>query len=262
MARRTTIALARPRRLAVRLPAPTRRLALWAAAVVAGALLAYAGARLSPLFAVEELQVRGGPAGVRAEARAAAAWTLGESLVGVDGDELVRRLEAVPSIRSASYDRAFPHSLRVTIVPEQLLARVLRSGGAWLVSERGRVIRRLPRGKGGSYPRFRLAGAGPLTPGQTLSDPAALLALEALARLPADFPARVRTVRVASGRTTLVLANRAELRLGEPVDTELKLAVAARVLDSLTHDEWASLAYVDLTLPERPVAGSNPQVES
>lgn len=260
MARRTTIALARPRPLAVSLPAPTRRLAAWSAALVAGVLLAYAGARLSPLFAVEELDVRGAPAGVRGEARFAAAWTLGESLVGLDGDELVRRLEALPSIRSASYDRAFPHSLRVTIVSERPLARVFRSGGAWLVSERGRVIRRLTE-KGGPYPRFRLAGAGPLTPGQTLSDPAALLALEALARLPADFPARVRAVKVGGGRAILVLPNRAELRLGEPLDLALKLAVAARVLDSLTHDEWASLAYVDVSLPDRPVAGSNPQVE-
>jgi cell division protein FtsQ len=259
--RRTTVALARPRPLGVRLPTPARGIALWAAGTLAVLLLAYVAARASSVFAVDELEVRGAAGQVRAEAERAAAWTLGESLVGLDGEELVRRVELLPSVRSASYDRAFPNTLRITIVPERPLLRVLEGKTAWLVSERGRVIRRLGAREGRSYARLRLARTEPLAPGETLTEPAALFALAAVSRLPAGFPVRVRAARFGGGRITLVVRNGMELRLGSLLDVELKLAVAARVLDSLTHDEWASLAYVDVSLPERPVAGSNPQVE-
>jgi cell division protein FtsQ len=259
--RRTPVALARSRPLAVRLPTPARDAALWTAGILAGLVLAYVAARASSLFAVEDLELRGAAGHVRADAERAAAWTLGGSLVGLDGDELVRRLELLPSVRSASYDRAFPHTLRITIVPERPLLRVLQGKAAWLVSERGRVIRRLEPREGRTYARLRLARTGPLAPGETLSDPAALSALAALSRLPAEFPVRARAVHVGGGRVTFVVRNGVEIRLGGVADVELKLAVAARVLDSLTHDEWAAVAYVDVSLPERPVAGSNPQVE-
>ncbi len=261
MARRMTVALARPRPLVGRLPGPERRVAMWTAGILAALLLAYVAARTTPLFGVEELEVRGASGQVRTEAEQAAAWALGETLVGLDGDELVHRLERLPSVRSASYDRAFPNTLRIVIVPERPLLRLVQAKSVWLVSERARVIRRLRQREGRSYARFRLARREPLVAGEILSDPAALSALAALSRLPAEFPGRVGSVRVARGRVTLVVRSGMEVRLGELLDVELKLAAAARVLDSLTHDEWASLAYVDVSLPERPVAGSNPQVE-
>jgi cell division protein FtsQ len=259
--RRTTVALARPLPLRVRLPTPARGVVLWTAGTLAVFLLAYVAARASSVFAVDRLEVRGAAGQVRVEVERAAAWTLGESLVGLDGDELVRRLELLPFVRSASYDRAFPNTLRITVVPERPLLRVLQGKTGWLVSEQGRVMRRFGARKGRSYARLRLARTEPLALGETLTEPAVLFALAALSRLPAEFPAPVRAAHVDGGRITLVVRDGMELRLGGLLDIELKLAVAARVLDSLTHDEWASLAYVDVSLPERPVAGSNPQVE-
>jgi hypothetical protein len=52
-----------------------------------------------------------------------------------------------------------------------------------------------------------------------------------------------------------------ELRLGEAVDVKAKLAVAAVVLRSLSADAPSSVGYVDVSLPERTVVGTNPQVE-
>jgi cell division septal protein FtsQ len=42
---------------------------------------------------------------------------------------------------------------------------------------------------------------------------------------------------------------------------KVKLAVAAVVLRSLSADERGSVGYVDVSVPERTVVGSNPQVE-
>ncbi len=43
-----------------------------------------------------------------------------------------------------------------------------------------------------------------------------------------------------------------QVRLGDPVDVPLKLAVAARVLPLLQD----GTAYLDVSVPERPVAGT------
>jgi hypothetical protein len=62
------------------------------------------------------------------------------------------------------------------------------------------------------------------------------------------------------GRLTLVVGEGTELRLGEPSELRLKLVIAERVLRAVEPQERAQLMYVDLSLPERPVAGTNSQV--
>jgi hypothetical protein len=52
-----------------------------------------------------------------------------------------------------------------------------------------------------------------------------------------------------------------ELRLGEDVDVRAKLAAAALVIHSLDADYRSSVAYVDVSVPERTVVGTNLQVE-
>jgi hypothetical protein len=54
----------------------------------------------------------------------------------------------------------------------------------------------------------------------------------------------------------MVLAGGTELRLGEVGALPLKLAVATRVLLIMTASERAALAYLDVSVPERPVGGS------
>jgi len=46
------------------------------------------------------------------------------------------------------------------------------------------------------------------------------------------------------------------LELGEPTDIRLKLAIARRALGALP----AGAAYVDVSVPGRPVAGTNSQL--
>jgi cell division protein FtsQ len=183
---------------------------------------------------------------------------LGESLVSLDGDELRRRLEALPTVRSLRYDRAFPHTLRLLVVPEEPAA-VARSGtDSWLVSARGRVIRKVARGDLSGMPRIWIGAAA--SPGRLLAEPSARLALTAVTELPPDFPAAVRRVNARDGRITLILASGAEVRLGDRSALPLKLAAAARVLRSLSAAERSSLGYLDLTIPDRPVGADKSQL--
>ena len=54
------------------------------------------------------------------------------------------------------------------------------------------------------------------------------------------------------GELTLLLRNRVELRLGDATDLTVQLAVARVVLPRLAPEE----TYLDVSVPERPVAGS------
>jgi cell division protein FtsQ len=259
------LALAHPRSVRDGFAVPWRRVSGIAMGTAAVLALLYLGARETPVFAVRSIEVSGGSPGVRAAARKAAEPVTGESLVALDGGALVDELEALPSVRSASYDRAFPSTLRIFIRPEIPLAIVRIGSDRWILSERGRAIEPPPPALADRLPRFRLPeSTAALQPGEVVTDTRSLTILRALAVVPERFPARVDTVRLDANALTIGLRapwGDPEVRLGEPVDVEVKLAVAALVLRSLPAAERTSIAYVDVSLPERAVVGINSQPE-
>ena len=72
------------------------------------------------------------------------------------------------------------------------------------------------------------------------------------------LPQPVRTVGGGMTALTLTLASGFELRLGDPGDLRLKLAIARRILVSV--GVGAGSGYLDVSVPERPVLNLNPQV--
>lgn len=257
------LALVQSRSVRADFAVPWRRVSGIAAAAAAVLALLYLAARETPLFAVRTVAITGGSEAVRKAVREAAQPVEGESLVALDGEALVRELEALPSVRSASYDRAFPSTLRIFVRPELPLGIVRLGPDRWVVSERGRIIRRYTPDSE-RYPRFRLPARPNVVPGSYVTDPGARVVLGALAVAPKNFPVRIHLVRLEGGRLTMDLWapwGRPELRLGEAVDVKVKLAVAAVVLRSLSADARSSVGYVDVSVPERTVVGSDPQVE-
>lgn len=240
-----------------RLRAPPLRLLAVALLVVLLLGAAYAAARFTSLFALQELELAGGSKAVQASVRKAAAPFLGESLVTLDRDEVQRRLGSLPTVRSVTIDRAFPHTLRISVVQERPLAVVRNGRGAWLVSARGRVIRAVPpEASSTRRPVVWMEPESDPTPGDLVGAEGVKVALAGLRQLPASFPERVRTARVDGEELTLLVASGAEIRLGKAGQAGLKLAVAARVLHSMSPSERAGLAYLDVSVPERAVAGS------
>lgn len=223
--------------------------------------LGYAAARFTSLFALRELDVEGGTPEVRAAVREAGSPFLGQSLVALDQDELLSSLAELPTVRSARIDRAFPHTLRIVVVPERALAVVRNGQESWLVSEQGHVIR--PANLETTRPVVWTAPGTVLQPGALVEDDNVRLALEGLRNLPPDFPEEVETARAAEGAVVLDLENGMELRLGRAESMSLKLAVAGRVLRSMTASERDGLTYLDVSVPERAVGSStlNSQLE-
>jgi cell division septal protein FtsQ len=258
------LALVQPRSVRGHFRVTWRHVALGIAVATALLALLYLGARETPVFVIRTIEVTGGSQAVRSAARQAAQPVDGKSLVGLDGAALIDDLEALPTVRSASYDRAFPSTLRIFVRPELPLAVARVGADRWLVSQRGRVIRRFTSDSGERYPLFELPPRPNVVPGAFLADAAAGVALTALADVPESFPARIAEVGLKSGGLTMDLRTpwgQPELRLGEAVDLRAKLAAAAVVIRSLDAEYRASVAYVDVSVPERTVVGTNPQVE-
>jgi cell division septal protein FtsQ len=227
---------------------------------VAVAAAAYVGARTTSVFAVQELRVEGTTPAVARQVREALAADVGDSLLALDAG-LVARLEALPDVRSASYDRAFPHTLVVRIERE-LPAAVLRRGDrAWLLSERGRVLRTLPRRAHPRLPRVWAAGRAAPEVGALLRERAVAVPVLVVRSLPDGFPLRMHSVSVRSGSALAILDGGLELRLGTAREMPLKLAVAAAILPALARPAAGGPAYLDVSIPERPVAGTDPKVE-
>lgn len=229
-------------------------------AIAFGALLAVGGsylvARDSALFAVETIEIKGAPPGVTAEVRDALRSLEGESLLRVDLDAVADKLAAIPSVREAQFDRAFPNTLRVTVAAERPVAVLRRGDEAWLVSARGRVIRRLTNPRLSGLPRVWAPITVSAAAGDRLTDQPTLRAVTALAALDGSgLPARVRQARATDTELTLFVAAGTELELANSQELELKLAVARRVLLALDPVRQGWPAYVDLTVPGRPVVG-------
>jgi cell division septal protein FtsQ len=209
----------------------------------------YGLARETALFEIRTIEVLGGPADVRSRVAAALEPLQGESLVGLRREELDRRIAGLPDVVGVSHDRAFPHTLRVFVLPERPLVVLRRGPESWLVSARSRVVRPVAKGALPALPRVWVARSVAVAAGDTLGDATAVRAIRVIALAQPALPP-IRTVRIDGAETTVVLRSGVEVRLGREQDLALKLAVAAQVLP----ETGAEATYVDVSVPDRPVA--------
>ena len=231
---------------------PSGRSLLLAVGLVLGTLAAYWGARATPLFDVQTVDVRGAPQGVLREVRHATRTTVGTSLLGIDAAQLEDRLRMLPAVAGVSVDRAFPHTLVVRVAVERTVAVARRGHSSWLVTASGKVVREIDTGSEPMLPRVWLTHDVPVRLGGTLPATATAETQVYASLREARFRRRATGIRVEDGEMTIVLRKGPEIRLGEPTDVRLKLAVATQVFRHLQ----SGTLYLDVSVPERPVAGT------
>ena len=236
---------------------PSGRALLLGFALLAAGALAYVGARESSLFALRSIQISGAPPRVAAHVRAALEPLAGRSLLAVNRGDVERRLAGLSDVAGVSFDRDFPHTLRVFVSPAHSIAVLRRGPAAWIVSSDGRVIRTADLLAARKLPRIWIPRTAAVDVGMPVGDANAARAVQALAiARRAGFGTRIAVVRSTDRELTFVLAGGTELRFGDASSVALKLAVAKRVLPLVQ----SSGGYVDVTVPGRPIAGGNPQV--
>jgi len=239
----------RPRAWLARI-APTRQSLAVGFGLLAVAVGGYLVARETALFAIDRIEVQGGSPRVAAEVRQALAPLIGRPLVGLDGSGVVQKVNALPTVVTASYDRAFPHTLRITVVPERPAAVLRRGPESWLVSMRGRVMEPLSSTALPGLPRVWISTRTPVRLGADLTAAGAARAAHAVG-LAGAFAPRVASASYAEGVLIFHLRSGLELLLGAGGDIKLKVAVAERVLGMLP----AGSDFLDVGSPGRPVSG-------
>jgi cell division protein FtsQ len=231
--------------------APTRRSLAVGFGILAFALGAYLLARETSLFAIDRIEVRGGSPQVDAQVRRALGSLVGTPLVGLNGSSVAQRVDAIPTVVRSSYDRAFPHTLRITIVPERQAAVLRRGPDSWLVSGRGRVMERLPSHAVPHLPRIWVSSHTPVRNGAMVRAAGAGIAARAVG-LAGPFAARVATASFTTGEVVFRLKSGLELLLGDGGDIRLKVAVAERALALVP----SGSVFLDVSVPGRPVSGT------
>jgi cell division protein FtsQ len=246
---RPTLPEVHPRAWLARI-APTRRSLGVGLGLLAVALGGYLIARETSLFAIDRIDVRGASPRVAAQVRHSLASLVGRPLVGLDGSTVLSRVDELPTVVSASYDRAFPHTLSITVVPERPAAVLRRGPDSWLVSARGRVMEPLSSTALPRLPRVWISSRTPVRVGAELTAAGAATAAHAVGFAGAFAP-RIASASYADGELVFRLKSGLELLLGNGGDIKLKVAVAERVLAMLP----TGSAFLDVSSPGRPVSG-------
>jgi cell division protein FtsQ len=240
---------------------PTSRSLAVALAILLASLVAWVVARETSLFAVRAVRVDGASPAVALRVKRVVAPDLGRSLLKIDAATVEAAVERIPWVAHASVDRAFPHGLRIAIVQERGVALVRRGAETWVVSSRGRVIRSVAASRRSlsRLPRIWVTGEAKPAVGEIVAGELATAARAVVVASEAGFRARVSKVVVSQDTLTVRLRSGLELLLGAPTDADLKLAVASRVMPKLAD----GTVYLDVSVPERPVASTVPlpQVE-
>jgi cell division protein FtsQ len=130
-----------------------------------------------------------------------------------------------------------------------------RGPQTWLVSARGRVVAPVTPGTYPLMPRIWVPTGTPVAVGAFLAATRGGAAARALA-LVRRFPARIATAALDHEELTFRLRSGVEVRFGAPTDLRLKLAIARRALLLLP----AGTTYVDVSVPNRPVTGTDSQL--
>lgn len=220
-----------------------------ALALVAAALLAgyYLWLRDSSLVAVEEVEVEGATANRDQIAAALEREAKEMTTLHIDDEKLRETASAFPTVASIKADASLLHSLTITVTERLPVARVESDGEQLAVSTDGYALpgvkvdpAKLPPLQAG-VESTRLDEAG--------QDQAAIVGAA-----PAELRERVDSVRFDPelGGVVVEIEGAPELRLGDGGEGAAKWEAVAAVL---ANPDLGSPAYLDASVPERPVTG-------
>lgn len=206
--------------------------------------------RDSSLVAVDEVTVTGLTGRDADRVRVALASTAETmTTLNVDEGRLADAAAAFPVVARIEAKPDFPHAMTIHVVEHRPVALAVAGDRKQPLAGDGSVLAGLPAA--GDLPTIDLYVA---MPQRQLGPGAARDAARVARGAPAVISRRVETLARESGARGVVaeLEDGTELVFGTPERVAAKWAAAIRVL---ADDEAEGATYIDLRIPERPVAG-------
>jgi cell division protein FtsQ len=227
----------------------SRRTRLILGAVVLVAVLAPLGMwlRQSSLVRVEHVTVNGIDGNqARAIRSALTQAALDMTVLDVRHDALQTAVEPYPIVRSLRTTTDFPHGMTITVNAYEPVAALKSGGSLTPVAADGTILR------GASTRGLAVVGVSSTPGGGRVRHAQALRAVSLLAAAPARLRARIARVYRGPRGLAATLEDGPKLYFGGTAQFRAKWGAAAAVLASGTSK---GARYVDLRIPERPVAG-------
>jgi len=213
--------------------------------------------RDSPLVAVDDVTVTG-VEGRDADRIRTALISTAETMttLNVDRARLADAAAAFPSVARVEATADFPHALHIHVVEHRPVAIAQAGGRSQPLAADGSVLAGVEASD--DLPTIDLAVA---MPARRLGPGAARDAAAVAGAAPAPFVGRIESLaREGDARGVVAtLDDGTEVVFGEPARLAAKWAAAVRVL---ADDEADGATYVDVRIPERPVAGGLAPVAS
>ena len=225
-----------------------RRLLLAAALLALLAAVYYGWFRDSSFVAVEEVAVTGltteDAPKIRARLTAAAR---DQSVLHVDKDALMDSLPIGAAVADLRITTDFPHGMRIEVIQSPAVAVLVAPGKRMPVAADGSLLKGVRAGNVPSVHVGALPGSGRLGRGRAQE----LVAVASAA--PRPLRRRITRIRKLPGKGLVAFMERGpQLIFGDSGSLATKWAAAAAVLADA---ESRGAAYVDVSLPDRPVAG-------
>ncbi len=226
------------------------RIVLVCAAGIALLVGGWLWVRDSPLVAVDRVQVSGatGPdAGQIRQALVAAGRTM--TTLDVHMNTLQSAVAPFPVVERLRVSVMFPHGLRIHVIEEIPVGEVQFNGDTVAVAADGRLLR-----DGVAQTLLPIIPLRAPPGGKRLTDPVALRALGLLAAAPPPLLSHIAEVStIARYGLVAQLRDGPAIYFGDLTDLQSKWIAASEVL---ADSRSAGAAYIDVTDPQRPAAGS------
>jgi cell division protein FtsQ len=161
-------------------------------------------------------------------------------------DALLRAVAAYPVVHSVRTETDFPHGLRIAVNAYEPVAAVTAGAGVTAVAGDGTLLR------GSATRGLPVVAIGARRGARRIGRGNALGAVQLLAAAPRALRARVQRLYLGPRGLTTTMDDGPKLYFGGAARPGAKWGAAAQVLASGTS---RGAAYLDLRVPERPVAG-------
>jgi cell division protein FtsQ len=224
-----------------------RRVVLWTLGLVTLVVALAVGTAVSPLLAVDAVQVTGVTPDHVAEVRRASGLAVGDSIVTFLPRRVAGRVRTLPWVGDVRVVRSLPHTVRIEVVPRVPVGWTTAGSGVLVVDAASQVLWKADTPPVGLP---ELDGVADLaSPGHAIR-PASLAA--AAAALGPELRSRTTALTLADGSLTAQIAGGPQIRYGTPSAVGAKARVAAAVLATLG---GAPVTYIDVSVPAAPASG-------